>query len=642
MKTIFKKLLVLLLLMIHQYGVIAQNKDSKDSVLNSIQIKTVKYFTQSQFENADSVGLYDFSLTNFQNYIPRNNLGNNGLAFTNWGLYSGINSSELGFRYAKNNYQPYFFSPQNLRFYNTRTPFTDLFYVIGSKREQQFRLAFSYNVKKNWNFTAYFNRARSEGFYTRQNTNDNHLAISTNYKSLNNRYYFLGSVIYNSAKNAENGGLSEDSVFFNDKTNADKKLFAINLSGAKRETKNRSIYLKHYLNLGHTSDDSLNYYAVLPTSRLMFTTLIEDNSLKYEDDGITGTYYSNTYYDTVKTLDTAHNYKIENELAWKRLDNGLHRGVRDMIGVGFNIKHQFVKINQQELVDISPQAGLHGVMNASYNNVFAGAEFFNTYSNNRLWWTLAGNYGLSGYNKNNYLGSATLKKQLADSASCVYLLAETKSQSPDFIYNKYISNHLRWSNNFNNSIESRLMLSYYGAKYKWAITAGYNMYSNVLYFNDSAKAAQYKGTVGVLMASVKKDFTFRNLHLNNKITYQHVPDSSVIRLPELLLEHSLYFESIVFKGAMRLEIGVAAFYSSAYYANAYMPVSAQFYLQNNKKYGDYVALDFFINARIKSARIFFKIDHINNGLMSNNYMFIPGYPINGRAFKLGVSWRFFD
>jgi outer membrane receptor protein involved in Fe transport len=113
-------------------------------------------------------------------------------------------------------------------------------------------------------------------------------------------------------------------------------------------------------------------------------------------------------------------------------------------------------------------------------------------------------------------------------------------------------------------------------------------------------------------------------------------------LPEYTLEHSLFYENDIFNRAARIQIGASVFYSSAYYADAYMPATAQFYLQDNKKYGNYPYIDFFVNAKVKNVRVFFKIDHLNSGWMGNTYIPVQNYPMNGRAFKVGFSWRFFD
>ncbi|MFA5781089.1 MAG: putative porin, partial [Bacteroidales bacterium] len=67
-----------------------------------------------------------------------------------------------------------------------------------------------------------------------------------------------------------------------------------------------------------------------------------------------------------------------------------------------------------------------------------------------------------------------------------------------------------------------------------------------------------------------------------------------------------------------------------------------FYLQNDFKSDNYPFFDFFVNLKIKRARIYLKFDHVNSGLMGYNYYMIPHYPMSDRAFKFGISWMFYD
>jgi hypothetical protein len=165
--------LFLLLLFLPQFLFSTNN----DSLKNSRDNTTIKFFNENQFEYVDSVNYIQNTLYNFQNYLHKSHLGNNGLPFNDYHLASS--PADLGFNYSKNNFINYFYTPKNLKFYNTQTPYTDLFYVLGSKREQAFKMTFSYNVKKNWNVTVDFQRIRSEGFYLRQNTNHNFIALSS-------------------------------------------------------------------------------------------------------------------------------------------------------------------------------------------------------------------------------------------------------------------------------------------------------------------------------------------------------------------------------------------------------------------------------------------------------------------------------
>lgn len=649
----FPRKTLLLFLLFPSLSLFSQQKDSPKSYIRK---STVIYFNQNQFEYSDSVSFIENSLYNFPKYLNKNNLGNNGLAFNDLS-YSPSISNYIGFNYSKNNYINYFFTPTNFKFYNTRSPYTDLFYIIGSKKEQLFKMVFSYNVKKNWNITADFSRIRSEGFYLRQNTNHNFIAFSSNYKSLNNRYYLLASIIYNNAKNSENGGIiNEDSVRFNSEL-TNKKLIGVNLSNAKRVTINRSIYFKQYLNLGNKSQDIATLRAILPESRITLATLYEDNILKYEDEMPWSGYYPAIYYDSTRTFDSTYQRKFENELAWKRVNNKKHRGFKDILGIEMNIKHQLIKVNQRELFKVSDISVPHGLINTkqeqidtALSNIIAGGGFFNTYSKNKLWWNLCAKYALRGYNKGDYYIGAILKKALKDSLNFLFFKVEEKLQTADYIYSHYVSNHFKWNNNFGKMKERHASVHFEIKKYNLALSATYRDYTNVFYFNDSAIAKQDTGSIPVLSFFLKKDFVYHNWHLNNKITYQNVPKSSVIRVPKLISEHSLYYENDVFKRAMRLQAGVSVFYPSAYYANAYMPATGQFYLQAKKMYGSYPFIDFFIAARIKTVRIFLKIDHLNSGLMEsekyklvqNNYILTPNYPINDRAFKFGVSWIFYD
>ncbi len=584
------------------------------------------FFTSECFENIDSANFVINTLENLQNYSSHNCIGNSGMAISK--IQYPFLSNEVGFFYNENYFINYFYNKEKLLFYDTKVPYSDLMYIIGSKQEQNFKLTFSYNVKQNWNVTANFYRIRSEGFYLRQSTNDNFLSISSIYKSKSNRYNLLVGGMYNYIQNAENGGISNDSIFETG-VDLDKKLLDVNLVSAKRKDLNRSVFINQHFNFGKQKSDSVSNALVIPSSRISLSTSFDDNLLKYEDDNPLSGFYSNVYYDSLQTRDSVYNLKFENELAWKRIDNKLHRGFKDKLGLGMLLKDCFVRIKQKE-------------MDTVYNNIILGSELFNTYSSNKFWFKLIGQYAIEGYNKNDYVLLGGIKKGLFDSLTFITLNASSKVQMPDFIFSRYSSNNFKWKNTFDKVLENSVELYFSMKKNKLLIGINYREVTNPVYFDNYAIARQYKGSIPILAAELKKNFSFNNWHLNNSIQYQYVPDSMVIRLPEYIFEHSLFYENDLFKNAMRLQIGVSVFLITNYFSNNYMPATGQFYLQNDKEYGNYPFFDFFIDARVKSVRVFFKIDHINSGWSGNKYQMTPHYPLNDRAFKLGISWRFYD
>lgn len=590
---------------------------------------TTHFFTLNQFSFPDSFSFLQNSLYRLENYLPKTFTGNSG-RICNPLSYSQ-STNDLGFGFSTNNFTNYFYSPNNLKFYNTRVPYTDLIYIMGSRKEQYFKTTFSVNPKKNWNITGDFSRIRSDGAYVLQATKNNSFALSSNFRSENNRYTAAVGIIYNSSKSYENGGVPDDSVFLGSAA-VDVELLGVNLNSAERKHVNRTAFLKQIINFGRkVADTSAKVNTVVPGSQLVISSSFDDTYQLYSSNSsdITSGYYDKVYFDSTKTFDSTYFNSLENELEWRRVDNGRRRGIVDQIGLSLSGKHQLAYTRQSRT-------------DTTLSNILAGAGLYNTYSNHQFWWKLSAAYVVDGYNAGDYIGSLSLKKTLKDSSTFFKVNLRADLRTPDYIYLKYRSNHFLWDNDFDKTAQVGAEALFSMTKYDLEAGVAYTNYQNVLYFDNFAQAKQFDGSIAVLSAHLKKDFTLKNWHLDNNITYQYVPDSMVIRLPQFILDHSLYYQNDVLKGAAIVKIGVSVFYTSEYFANAYMPATSVFYLQDQQKYGNYPFLDFFISAKIRSAKLFFKIDHLNYGLTGNKYVLTPGYPYPVRTFKLGVSWAFFD
>ena len=73
-----------------------------------------------------------------------------------------------------------------------------------------------------------------------------------------------------------------------------------------------------------------------------------------------------------------------------------------------------------------------------------------------------------------------------------------------------------------------------------------------------------------------------------------------------------------------------------------MPVTQQFYLQNNFLVDRYLVADAFASLRVKRVRILLKMSHINEGLGGLGYYVTPRYLGMQRAFSFGIYWPLFD
>jgi hypothetical protein len=116
----------------------------------------------------------------------------------------------------------------------------------------------------------------------------------------------------------------------------------------------------------------------------------------------------------------------------------------------------------------------------------------------------------------------------------------------------------------------------------------------------------------------------------------------VIRLPQFVTNHSLYYEDKWFSKVMDIQVGIDVSFYTLYYADAYMPALGLYYLQNGKEIGNYPFVDFFFNMKVKHANIFFKSEHVNSGLMGAIYYLAPHIPAPDRSIKVGIRWMFYD
>ena len=75
--------------------------------------------------------------------------------------------------------------------------------------------------------------------------------------------------------------------------------------------------------------------------------------------------------------------------------------------------------------------------------------------------------------------------------------------------------------------------------------------------------------------------------------------------------------------------------------DAYDPVLAEFYVQNEQEFGAFPVVDFFFNAKVKQTRIFFKLEHLNSLITGNNNFAAPEHPYRDFLVRFGLVWDFF-
>lgn len=98
----------------------------------------------------------------------------------------------------------------------------------------------------------------------------------------------------------------------------------------------------------------------------------------------------------------------------------------------------------------------------------------------------------------------------------------------------------------------------------------------------------------------------------------------------------------IFRKAATLQPILSVSYFTKYFADAYMPATRTFYLQNDVEIGNYPFIDLALAIKVKKANIF--VSYSNMMLLTGNYdsFIAPHYPMRSSKIFFGVNWRLFN
>jgi len=128
-------------------------------------------------------------------------------------------------------YDAYKWKLENIRFFNTTRPYSELNYLLGSRVEQIIELLHTQNIKPNWNFLFQYRLINSPGFFKNQKTNHNNYLLTSRYKSKNLRYTNYFVLLGNKLNSAENGGIVDTTDILNNPIYKDRFNISTSIGG---------------------------------------------------------------------------------------------------------------------------------------------------------------------------------------------------------------------------------------------------------------------------------------------------------------------------------------------------------------------------------------------------------------------------
>ena len=622
-----------------------------DSTKMKYNASEILYTTENEIDKGTTT-LYslDTSINNLHDFNPIYQqqfdykfLGNIGTAHKSL-IFDSF--KKTGFDLGYHQFDLYKYGKDDVQYFRAKNRYSEMTYVAGGKTEQMFTIMHTQNINKNLNFGVKYRRLVSQGFYFSQKTDYKNLLAFIWYRSSNKRYNLITNGTLNYLNVQENGGMMTTDIFKNPSFDI-RAIEEVNLSGASNNTKQKGFYVKQYWNFGKKHDKKLNdtitIQILTPSSRLSHSFEINRGYQLYEDEFADSSYYANTYLPvfTDQPMDSIYHRKIVNSISWSTLPNykndSLRKGLFKKSIVSVSVSHSLHYLFLPFKVENS---GL--ISSVNFSNDFQNVSVQGSYENfqsSSFRWFIGGQYIVDGFNVGDYKAKAEIIKPINN--NYVKLGGLKQLKSPSLVQIRHMDNFLDWNNMLNKTDNTQLYFNWTNKKIKALLGVKYNLIDNYIYFDKAARIGQNKGTINLLQAYATKNFAFGKFRFYNIGVFQQ-SSSSTIRVPQWWSKHSFYYENYLFEKAIVVQIGTTIRYNTAYYGDAYMPATGQFYRQEDLSIGNYPAADVFINAKIKSARMFIKMENVNQGFPENGYFQVANYPIPDRKLKVGLFWKFFD
>lgn len=579
---------------------------------------TSLYFFEKDIKRNNLI-LYpqDTALNNFHNYDPvaksnwkYQDLGNIGSATKP--IFYEI-PDVIGTRAGFSVYDLYFHAPENNKYFDTKSPFTEMSAFFGGGQRNMLDLAFARNINPRWNvgFNLHTIRARKTLNPNARDDNmvvQNSYSLHTNYRSENGKYWFLGNFSRMLHKVNEIGGIippsvDSTSVYF---TYEDAKVWLSNTQASDLRQEYRFYH-------EYSVRDELQIYHIFDQKNKDFTlsaALTRSDSLFFPKTRLNN------------QLDTTRNYndfkEFGNEVGFKGSFKGFYYNAHAKFRAG-RMKSTFF-----------PEKN-------NFNEVYLGGELIGKISEK---WSISadGEYLIPGaFRLHGLFVSPWLE---VDYTKAVY--------KPTSMQQMYYGNHFQWENDFDNigvdQVRGVFKIDFNKIQLRPSLTI--NRVNNYVFFNEDSVAAQATGEAFMLIPGLKSSIRIgQKFQWDTEVIFTQISGASgdVFRIPQLYANTKFYFDSPMFNENVYVQLGVDIRYHSDYFADAYNPATQQFYLQNSFNIYAYPVADIFLDFRINRTRVLLKYNHLNSGLMNQEGYFVtPDYTGYKSFIDLGITWYLFD
>jgi hypothetical protein len=569
---------------------------------------------------------------------------------------------QLGARFGRNVFDKYARDAATVPYYDSRSPYSFFRYIQSGAGEQVFEISYSRSLKKNFSIGLAYERIASNKILDPVRSRDglvehSNLMLFGRYQTDDERYHLLVNFTNVRHRAVEQGGIQPvittvdngDGTFTIEGETRAQDLFKyaqqkVNLSQAVNSEDRDELYftqtyrlLSRGLTAYHTFDAKRQYNSYYDAALTRLDNFYQPSVF----------YYPQALRNTAAILDRAEYRQVENTVGLLGRTDAVEYRIYGRLRNASLVEQSL--LNNQRLFQAPVATGL------ALEKVLGNADF----QTNPSLQAFVGGTAAFNYRKiyaveaageykffDEYWAQASIRTGPLSAEALV------NSYSPTLMQQAHIGNNYAWKNSFDNTTTQqltgrlRLKLPDIGIlnSQRFEASASVANIINLVYYGTDGRPTQLGDTRNLLILYARHIAHLGRVGFDNQATYTRggEADKEGIRIPSLVSNSRVYYESYIFRKALFTQVGAEMYFQSRFLAYDYSPSTQQFYQQNTFSIRPYPVVDVFLSADIKTVSVFLKMAYLNQGIFDNGYFTTPYYTGYPRRFQFGVKWNFFN
>lgn len=615
---------------------------------------------------------FNFLREDYFEYLPLPNMGE-GFNKLGYNFHDQPFTPQMGARVKHFGY----FEKEDVPYYEVPSAYTELFFKSTFQQGQFLDTSLAINTSPRFNIAVSFRGFRSLGKYVSALSRSRQFRLSTQYQTYNQRYRLRMHQTTQSLENQVNGGLTNDSVYFFENApnyvEADESGNPVldedgneqivfydgfldrNRLGTQIQADNvlegKRYFMEHRYQMLPVAKDTTAYKMAVG-----YSASLENKKYKFNQNRPGAYFFEN--YEVSNVRDSTSFNTLENKLYIQYKDKALGQFQLDLYHHNWDYTLGPNEYEKDTLLSNQIKASQLAAQARWQKDLFG---------------ITTSAMGYQSLNKD-YATQALALDVKRPLVKDILLGASYRYRSQPLNFNFYLAESdykmYNWDNTHleNQQFNTR---SVFISHPKWGRIQGeWTSINNFTFLNNTTRLRDLnkKFSVEVLQTDKKIDYfkarldqriDFGNFSWVNNVQYQKVnqeedPDAILsgpiaLNVPEWLIRSTLMLTSSIFNKALFFQTGATFVFFTDYYADQYNPLLAEFVTQNNTKIGEYPRVDFFFNAKIKSSRIFLKLENISAPIehlididTPYDYYAAPFVPYRDFSIRFGLIWNFFE